>query len=139
VRESTRLITQRGQPSMIVSDNDTEFNSNAALAWCCQTGAEWHHVAPDKPMQNGYVDSFNGRMRDELKNETLFFCLTHGRAEIDAWVEDRNRERPHSALGYRASATFAAELGKQRPASIPPAGSATQLISSTALMRKVEP
>ena len=62
---------------------------------------EWHYIAPGKPMQNGYVESFNGRMRDELLNETLFLSLDHARAEIAAWVEDYNGERPHSALGFR--------------------------------------
>jgi transposase InsO family protein len=82
-----------------------------------------HYIAPGEPMQNGYVESFNGRMRDELLNETLFMSLAHARVEIAAWVEDCNRERPHSALGYATTAAFAAELDKQWPA-------------STALMRK---
>ena len=64
-------------------------------------------------MQNGYVESFNRRMRDELLNETLFLSMTHARVEIAAWVEDYNRERPHSSLGYATPAAFAAELDKQ--------------------------
>src|SRR3546814_7665477 len=87
-------------------------------------------------MQNGFCESFNGRMRDELLNETLFLSLAHARVEIAAWVEDYNRERPHSALGYATPAAFAAELNKQWPASLRPTGSATQPIASTALMRK---
>lgn len=86
-------------------------------------------------MQNGYVESFNGRMRDELLNETLFLSLAHARVEIAAWVDDYNRERPHSSLGYETPAAFAAGLDKQWPASLRPAGSATQAIASTALMR----
>ncbi|WP_156416671.1 MULTISPECIES: IS3 family transposase [unclassified Sphingopyxis] len=136
VRELTQLIAQRGKPGMIVSDNGTELTGNAVLAWCGQSGVEWHYIAPGKPMQNGYVESFNGRMRDELLNETLFMSLAHARVEIAAWVEDYNRERPHSSLGYRAPAAFAAELDKQWPASLRPTGSATQPIASTALMRK---
>lgn len=136
VRELTQLIAQRGKPGMIVSDNGTELTSNAVLAWCGQIGVEWHYIAPGKPMQNGYVESFNGRMRDELLNETLFMSLAHARVEIAAWVEDYNRERPHSALGYATPAAFAAELDKQWPASLRPTGSATQPIASTALMRK---
>jgi putative transposase len=77
----------------------------------------------------------NGRMRDELLNETLFLSLAHARVEIAAWVEDYNRERPHSAPGYATPAAFAAELNKQWPASLRPTGSATQPIASTALMR----
>ncbi|MBO6776441.1 MAG: IS3 family transposase [Marinibacterium sp.] len=136
VRELTELIAQRGKPGMIVSDNGTELTSNAVLAWCGDLGVEWHYIAPGRPMQNGYVESFNGRMRDELLNETLFMSLTHARVEIAAWVDDYNRERPHSSLGYATPAAFAAELDKQWPASLRPTGSATQPIASTALMRK---
>ncbi|MEG4087639.1 IS3 family transposase [Microcoleus sp. POL10_C6] len=136
VRELTQLIAQRGKPGIIVSDNGTELTSNAVLAWCGQNGVEWHYIAPGKPMQNGYVESFNGRMRDELLNETLFMSLAHARVEIAAWVEDYNRERPHSSLGYATPAAFAAELNKQWPASLRPTGSAPQPIASTALMRK---
>ncbi|MAL75014.1 MAG: IS3 family transposase [Rhodospirillaceae bacterium] len=135
VRELTELIARRGKPGMIVSDNGTELTSNAVLAWCGQIGVEWHYIAPGRPMQNGYVESFNGRMRDELLNETLFLSLAHARVEIAAWVKDYNRERPHSSLGYATPAAFAAELNKQWPASLRPAGSATQPIASTALMR----
>lgn len=72
VRELTELIAERGKSGMIVSDNGTELTSNAVLAWCGEVGVEWHYIATGKPMQNGYVESFNGRMRDELLNETLF-------------------------------------------------------------------
>ncbi|WP_246465618.1 transposase, partial [Novosphingobium jiangmenense] len=114
----------------------TELTSNAVLAWCGELGVEWHYIAPGRPMQNGYVESFNGRMRDELLNETLFMSLAHARVEIAAWVEDYNRERPHSSLGYATPAAFAAKLDKQWPASLRPTGSATQPIASTAPMRK---
>lgn len=71
-RELTALIERRGKPGMIVSDNGTELTSNAILKWCAETKIEWHYIAPGKPMQNGFVESFNGRMRDEFLNETLF-------------------------------------------------------------------
>lgn len=61
---------------MIVSDRGTEFTSNAILAWSKDHRVEWHYIAPGKPMQNGYVESFNGQMRDGLLNESLFFGLT---------------------------------------------------------------
>jgi len=118
VRELTQLIAQRDKPWMMVSDNGTELISNAVLAWRGQRGVEWHYIAPAKPMQNGYVESFKGRMRDELLNETLFIILAHARVEIAAWVEDYNRERPHSSLGYTTPAAFAAELNKQWSASL---------------------
>lgn len=135
VRELTRLIAHRGKPGMIVSDNGTELTSNAVLAWCGELDVEWHYIAPGKPMQNGHVESFNGRMRDELLNETLFLSLDHARTVIAAWVKDYNQERPHSALGYETPAAFAAELHKQWPAPLRPTGSAAQVIASTAHMR----
>ena len=69
-RELTALIERRGKPGMIVSDHGTEFTSNAMLAWCAGQQVDWHFIAPGKPMQNGFCESFNGRMRDELLNET---------------------------------------------------------------------
>ena len=113
VRELTELIAQRGKPGMIVSDNGTELTSNAVLAWCGEIGVEWHYIAPGRPMQNGYVESFNGRMRDELLNETLFMSMAHARVEIAAWVDDYNRERPHSSLGYAKPEAFAEEMDQQ--------------------------
>ena len=109
-RELTMLIARRGKPAMIVSDNGTEFTSNAVLSWAGEYRIDWHYIAPGKPTQNAFVESFNGRMRDELLNETLFFGLSHARDEIAAWVDDYNTERPHSALGYLAPAAFAATL-----------------------------
>ena len=68
-RELTALIKRRGKPGMIVSDNGTEFTSNAMFAWAQDNRVVWHFIAPGKPMQNGFCESFNGRMRDELLNE----------------------------------------------------------------------
>jgi putative transposase len=70
-RELTALIKRRGKPGMIVSDNGTEFTSNAMFAWALDNRVVWHFIAPGKPMQNGFCESFNGRMRDELLNESL--------------------------------------------------------------------
>ncbi len=106
-RELTSLIAIRGKPGMIVSDNGTEFTSNAILAWSKDHKVEWHYIAPGKPMQNGFVESFNGRMRDELLNESLFLGIDHARSMIAAWAEDFNTKRPHSSLGYLAPALFA--------------------------------
>ena len=109
-RELTALINQRGKPGMIVSDNGTEFTCNAMLAWSEENKIDWHFIAPGKPMQNGFCESFNGRMRDELLNETLFFGLDHARAKIADWVGDYNGQRPHSSLGYLTPAAYAAYL-----------------------------
>jgi putative transposase len=70
----------------------------------------WHFIAPGKPMQNGFCESFNGRMRDELLNESLFLGLEHARSKIENWVDDYNHRRPHSALGYLTPAAYAASL-----------------------------
>jgi transposase InsO family protein len=110
VRELTAIIERRGKPGLIVSDHGTEFTSTALLAWCKDSHVDWHFIAPGKPMQNGFVESFNGRMRDELLNETLFLDLDHSRRAIDAWVADYNLQRPHSSLGYLTPAAFAANL-----------------------------
>lgn len=109
-RELTAIIERRGRPGMIVSDNGTELTSHAIFAWSRDHKIDWHYIAPGKPMQNGYVESFNGKMRDELLNETLFFSLDHARKAIAEWVEDYNTSRPHSALAYQTPAAFAAKL-----------------------------
>ncbi|MFG1395303.1 IS3 family transposase [Roseixanthobacter pseudopolyaromaticivorans] len=109
-RELDALLAIRGRPATIVSDNGTELTSMAILKWCQQTGVEWHYIAPGKPMQNGFVESFNGRFRDECLNETLFSSLAQARAAIAAWKEDYNMNRPHSALGHRSPAEFAATI-----------------------------
>ncbi len=109
-RELTGLIGSRGKPRMIVSDNGTEFTSNAILGWTKDHGVEWHYIAPGKPMQNGYIESFNGRMRDELLNESLFLDLDHSRQLIGTWVADYNTARPHSSPGYKTPVAYAEHL-----------------------------
>ena len=106
-RELTTIIERRGKPGMIVSDNGTELTSNAIFAWCKDHKIDWHYIAPGKPMQNGYVESFNGKMRDELLNETLFFSLDHARSMVAAWMVDYNTVRPHSSLAYQTPAAYA--------------------------------
>ena len=113
-RELTALIKRRGKPGMIVSDNGTEFTSNAMFAWAQDNRVVWHFIAPGKPMQNGFCESFNGRMRDELLNESLFLSLDHARTKITNWVDDYNQRRPHSALGYLTPAAYAANLSATR-------------------------
>ncbi|ABV92153.1 integrase (plasmid) [Dinoroseobacter shibae DFL 12 = DSM 16493] len=111
VRELDALMLRRGQPAMVVSDNGTELTSVAVLSWCQRTGIEWHYIAPGKPMQNGFVESFNGRFRDELLNESLFSSLADAREQIRAWQHDYNHHRPHSGLGNIPPVEFVAKKG----------------------------
>ncbi len=108
VRELDAIVARRGTPKMIVSDNGTEFTSNAVIGWTAGARIDWHFIERGKPAQNGFVESFNGRMRDELLNETLFFHLDHARASIARWTADFNASRPHSAIGYLTPAAYAA-------------------------------
>ncbi|MCC1495173.1 integrase core domain-containing protein, partial [Cognatishimia sp. F0-27] len=106
-RELTSIMARRGRPKTIVSDNGTELTSMAVLRWCQETRIDWHYIAPGKPMQNGFIESFNGSFRDELLNETLFSSLTEARDKIEAWKDDYNRQRPHSSLGNLTPLEFA--------------------------------
>jgi putative transposase len=106
-RELDNIIRQRGRPQTIISDNGTEYTSNAILEWANDTGVGWHYIAPGKPQQNGFNESFNGRLRDELLNETLFRSLSHAREVMEAWRRDYNEERPHSKLGWMTPQAFA--------------------------------
>ncbi len=98
-RELDRVAEMRGYPCMVVSDNGTELTSNAILQWQEDRRVEWHYIAPGKPMQNGFVESFNGRLRDECLNEHLFRSYSQARRIIEHWGYDYNNERPHTSLG----------------------------------------
>ena len=98
VRELDALIAARGRPAMIVSDNGTELTSMAILRWSQERQVEWHYIAPGKPKQNAFVESFNGRLRDELLNETLFTSLAHAREVLSLWKDDYNRASEHPSV-----------------------------------------
>ena len=106
-RELSQLMLQRGTPKMIVSDNGTEFTSNAILNWADEAKVDWHYIAPGKPMQNGFIESFNGKLRDEKLNDTLFSTLHQARVELSNWRNDYNHHRPHSGLGWLTPSEFA--------------------------------
>jgi putative transposase len=107
-RELDQIITHRGRPKTIVSDNGTEFTSNAVLRWADDRKVNWHYIAPGKPIQNAFAESFIGRLRDELLNETLFHSLAHAREVLEAWRQDYNNYRPHSQLGWMSPVIYAA-------------------------------
>jgi transposase InsO family protein len=138
VRELTTIVERRGKPGMIVSDHGTEFTCNAMLACSKDTSIDWHFIAPGKPTQNDFIESFNGRIRDELLNETLFFDLDDARAKIANWVADYNLRRPHSSLKYLTPAAYAAHLTdtttEPSPSSGPRKASVNDVSKATALL-----
>ena len=112
-RELDAIIMRRGKPRMVVSDNGTELTSIAILKWSQDRRIEWHYTQPGKPTQNAFVESFNGRLRDECLNETLFSTVRQARAVLAAWKHDYNYVRPHSAHGGATPVEFAnqADMG----------------------------
>ena len=106
-RELDVIAIGRGLPLSIVSDNGTELTSMAMLKWSQDRRVAWHYIAPGKPTQNAFVESFNGRLRDELLNETLFGSLAHARQALEDWKDDYNTLRPHSRLGNLPPAVYA--------------------------------
>ena len=103
------VIQQRGQARGVRCDNGPEFTSRHFLAWCEEQQIRLIHIQPGRPMQNGRVESFNGRLRDECLNANWFPTMSEAKRKIEAWREEYNRERPHSSLGYRTPEEFAAE------------------------------
>jgi len=103
-RELDALVRLHGKPACIVSDNGTEFTSRAILEWAGKNRVEWHYIDPGKPQQNGFIESFNGSLRDELLNEELFDSLADARRKLAIWRYDYNHVRPHSSLGNRTPA-----------------------------------
>ena len=116
IRELTELIRRRGKPNTVVSDNGTELTSMAVLKWCQETNIEWHYIQPGKPMQNGFVESFNGSFRDECLNKTLFTTLEEARTKITEWKDDYNQNRPHSSLGNLTPNEYASKIVLQNMA-----------------------
>lgn len=106
-RELDALVLTRGRPLMIVSDNGTELTSRTILQWQEDHAVAWHYIAPGKPMQNGFVESLNGRFRDECLNEHLFRSLPAARGIIEDWRIDYNARRPHTSLGGLTPNEFA--------------------------------
>jgi putative transposase len=113
-RELDRLMVERGKPKMVVSDNGSELTSNAILTWADQSRVAWHYIAPGKPMQNAFIESFNGRLRDELLNETLFTSLAQACVALACWRADYNDARPHSRLGWKTPSEFAIPRNPRR-------------------------
>ena len=101
IAELDALVRIYGKPACIVSDNGTEFTSKAILKWANENGVEWHYIDPGKPQQNGFIESFNGSLRDECLNEEIFDSLADARRKLALWRYDYNNVRPHSSLGNK--------------------------------------
>lgn len=110
----TRLLdaicAQRGKPSIIRTDNGKEFTGSAMLNWAYRNQVTLKLIQPGKPNQNAYVESFNGRLRDECLNEHWFTSLAHARIEIERWRIEYNEERPKKSLGGLTPAGYAKQL-----------------------------
>lgn len=111
VEQMKRLVALRGAPESITTDNGSEFAGRAMEVWAYQAGVKWDFIRPGKPVENGYIESFNGRLRDECLNGEVFFSLVDARAKLEQWRRDYNEKRPHSALADRTPAEFAAIAG----------------------------
>jgi putative transposase len=101
-----RLIAERGRPENVRSDNGPEFTSRRMLAWSEDWKVGLVHIQPGRPMQNGYVESFHGRLRDECLNASWFRTLNDVRCTLATWRHEYNCERPHSSLDYRTPNEF---------------------------------
>ena len=103
----------RGKPTVIRTDNGPEFTGKAMLTWAHRNGIELRLIEPGKPNQNAYIESFNGRLRDECLNEHWFTSLAHARAEIEEWRTEYNEERPKKSLGGLTPAQYAKTLASK--------------------------
>lgn len=105
-----RLACTRGLPEAITVDQGPEFTSRALDEWAWRRGVKLQFIQPGKPVQNAYIESFNGRFRDECLNEQIFIDIDDARRKIEAWRQDYNRERPHTALGGMTPREFAEQI-----------------------------
>ncbi len=99
-----QLIIFRGIPEHIRSDNGSEFTAKAIRKWLSSVGVKTLFIEPGSPWENGYIESFNGKLRDELLNREIFTTLIEARVLIEQWKREYNQVRPHSSLGYRPPA-----------------------------------
>ncbi len=108
IRVLEQIIAERGAPQRIRTDNGPEFTSRCFIAWCLDRRIELVHIRPGKPVENAYVESFHGRLREECLQVSWFRNLFDARRQIETWRRHYNTDRPHSSLGYRTPLEFAA-------------------------------
>jgi putative transposase len=124
VTQMKRLAAMRGLPESITTDNGGEFAGKAMELWAYQNEVKLDLIRPGKPVENGYIESFNGRLRDECLNGEIFFDLADARQKLERWRADYNEQRPHSSLDDRTPAEFAKVAGQRAFAlpTVPKAG-----------------
>lgn len=125
------LFILRGAPGHIRSDNGPEFAAKAVREWIVAVGSSTAFIEPGSPWENGYCESFNARLRDELLNGEIFYSLAEAKAVIEGWRRHYNAIRPHSALGYRPPAPEVALWPAAQPRPAPPA---TPTVASAPIM-----
>src|SRR4051794_3440061 len=123
VEQLDRLVALRGAPESITVDNGSEFAGREMEGWAYANGVKLDFIRPGCPVQNGFIESFNGRLRDECLNSEVFFDVSDARKKIERWRRDYNCNRPHSSLGDRTPEEFASILGC-RPFALPIVGKA---------------
>lgn len=135
------LMILRGSPAYVRSDNGPEFIAQALRDWIAAVGSQTAYIEPGSPWENGYCESFNSKLRDELLNGEIFYSLAEAQVLIEAWRRHYNTVRPHSSLGYRPPAleTIVPRSGGVVPWASPPArlkkaGSPTPIMASETAM-----
>ena len=118
-RELEKIVAERGAPEAIRCDNGPEFTSRHFLAWGMERKIEVVHIEPGRPVQNAFVESFHGKLRDECLNASWFANMFEARGKIGAWKEEYNEERPHSSLGYLTPRVFARRVAALRSPTAP--------------------
>ena len=109
-----RVLTTRARPTSITCDHGTEFTSKALEAWAYERGVQLDFIRPGKPVENAFIESFNGRLRDECLNVHQFASLAEAEDIIEAWRMDYNHHRPHSSLGHLTPNEFVAQRQEQQ-------------------------
>ena len=115
------LFVARGTPEFIRSDNGAEFTAKAVRGWLVRVKVKTLYIAPGSPWENGYIESFNGKLRDELLDREIFYTLGEAKILIERWRQEYNTFRPHSALGYRPPAPEAVQWPTQITIGLPSA------------------
>ena len=119
-RALNTIAEAHGLPDIIIVDNGPEFISRALDEWAYQRGIKLHFIRPGKPVENCYIESFNGKFRDECLNLHWFRSIDHARQVIERWRQEYNTERPHSSLGYLTPAEYVQQLLTDPSGGVPP-------------------